>query len=140
MKKFLTDISVIGGEQISENSVLYGSSSYSSVDYSERVRLSGGVVESLPCVANKINDFGNLFAGGSIHASRSLSSDGPIAGPTIRTQSIEMPGLTAKGPVKYNSGALTSVVGYTGAVIVQGEMIGMTRTIVIEDGIIINVV
>jgi hypothetical protein len=140
MKKFLTDIDVIGGEQISENSVLYGSSSSVTLGYSERVRLSGGIIESLPCVANKIEDFGNLFANGSVYASKSLVTDGFMSATVVKTQSIQMPNLSASGPVKYASGSLTSVSGYTGSFIVQGETWNTTKTIYIQDGIIINVV
>ena len=139
MKKFLTDIDVIGGEQVSENSVLYGSSSSVTISYNERVRASGGLVESLPCVANKMYDFGNLFANGSVFASKSISTNGFISSPVVKTQSIEMPTLAINGPVKSIYGVLTSVNGYTGSFTVQGETWNSTKTIFVQDGIIVNV-
>lgn len=92
MKKFLTDIDVLGGEQIAENSVLHGTSSLTTIKYYERVYAAGGFIESIGCVANKIGDFGNVFANGSVYGKLSLFTGGFVSAPLVKTQSIQASG------------------------------------------------
>lgn len=92
MKKFLTDINVNGGEQITENSVWSGYSDLTTISYYERVVNAGAFIESLSCVANKYGDYGNIFTNGSVYGELSLVTKGFVSAPLVKTQSIQSRG------------------------------------------------
>jgi hypothetical protein len=117
MKKFLTDINVNGGEQITENSVWDGYSNLTTISYYERVVNSGGFIEAIGCVANKYGDYGNIFANGSVYGELSLVTRGFVSSPLIKTQSIQSRGQFAVYVDGYESLRATS-----GGLLVPGTL------------------